>query len=79
LVCGKTASLGELFRQLTPKGVEVPDGFAITAQAYRDFLREAELDGRIDALLGKLDTKNLDGCTPTWQKPMVRMSPLFLR
>ena len=37
IVAGKTASLGEMFRELTPKGVKVPDGFAITAQAYRDF------------------------------------------
>jgi pyruvate,water dikinase len=60
LVGGKTASLGEMFRELMPKGVKVPDGFAITAQAYRDFLGEAELDRRIDGLLSRLDTKNLD-------------------
>ena len=60
IVGGKTASLGEMFRELTPKGVKVPDGFAITAQAYRDFLSEAELDGKIDDLLGALDTRNLD-------------------
>ena len=30
-VGGKTASLGEMFRELTPKGVKVPDGFAITS------------------------------------------------
>ena len=34
LVGGKTASLGEMFRELTPKGVKVPDGFAITADGY---------------------------------------------
>ena len=34
IVGGKTASLGEMFRELTPKGVEVPDGFAITAAGY---------------------------------------------
>src|SRR6516164_8512214 len=60
IVGGKTASLGEMFRELMPKGVKVPDGFAITAQAYRDFLGEAELDRRIDGLLSRLDTKNLD-------------------
>jgi pyruvate, water dikinase len=59
LVGGKTASLGEMFRKLSPKGVKVPDGFAITAGAYRDFLREAELDRKIDNLLGGLDTGNL--------------------
>jgi phosphoenolpyruvate synthase/pyruvate phosphate dikinase len=54
LVGGKTASLGEMFRELTPKGVNVPDGFAITAQAYRDFLREAGLDNKIDNLVRKV-------------------------
>ena len=60
LVGGKTASLGEMFRELMSKGVKVPDGFAITAQAYRDFLREAELDRKIDNLLRGLDTRNVD-------------------
>jgi pyruvate, water dikinase len=34
-VGGKNASLGELFRYLVPLGVRVPDGFAITAEAFR--------------------------------------------
>jgi pyruvate, water dikinase len=34
VVGGKTASLGEMFRKRSPKGVRVPDGFAITADAY---------------------------------------------
>ncbi len=37
-VGGKNASLGELYRQLVPKGVKVPDGFAVTAAGYRLFL-----------------------------------------
>ena len=41
LVGGKNASLGEMYRELTPKGVRVPNGFAITAQAYRDMLTDA--------------------------------------
>ena len=60
LVGGKTASLGEMFRELTPKGVKVPDGFAITAQAYRDFLHESGLSKKIEDLLCSLDTRNLD-------------------
>jgi pyruvate, water dikinase len=59
-VGGKTASLGEMFRELTPKGVKVPDGFAITAQAYRDFLSKAGLDSKIDDLLNQLDTRDLE-------------------
>ena len=48
---GKTASLGEMLRELAPQGVKVPDGFAITAEAYRHFLRKRGLDKRIDKLL----------------------------
>ena len=41
-VGGKNASLGELYRHLRPLGVEVPDGFALTAAAFRDALTEAK-------------------------------------
>ena len=41
LVGGKNASLGEMFRELTPKGIAVPHGFAITAEAYRYTLDQA--------------------------------------
>jgi pyruvate,water dikinase len=44
LVGGKNASLGEMCRELKGKGVKVPDGFAIAADAYRYVLREAGLD-----------------------------------
>ena len=40
-VGGKTASLGEMYRALRPRGVRIPDGFAITADAYRDMLQQA--------------------------------------
>jgi pyruvate,water dikinase len=60
LVGGKNASLGEMFCELTPKGVQVPDGFAITAEAYRHFLREARLDERIRDILKGLDTRDVE-------------------
>src|SRR4051812_6292111 len=60
IVGGKNASLGEMCRELIPKGVKVPDGFAITAEAYRYFLREAKLDQKIRALLGDLDTGDME-------------------
>ena len=44
LVGGKNASLGEMVRELAANGVKVPDGFAITADAFRHFIREARLD-----------------------------------
>ncbi len=59
-VGGKNASLGEMYRELAAKGVKVPNGFAVTADAYRAFLREAKLDGRIRTILKDLDTHNLD-------------------
>ena len=37
-VGGKNASLGEMIRELTVKGIQIPDGYAVTAQAYRAFL-----------------------------------------
>ncbi len=59
LVGGKNASLGEMFRELSAKGVKVPDGFAVTAAAYWHFLTETGLDGLIRGLLDNLDTADL--------------------
>ena len=52
-VGGKNSSLGELFRHLRASGVRVPDGFATTATAYRQFLAENGLDERIRWLLAE--------------------------
>ncbi len=52
-VGGKNASLGEMYRELTPQGVRVPNGFAITAQAYWYVLEKAGIAQRLrDALDG---------------------------
>jgi pyruvate,water dikinase len=59
LVGGKNASLGEMVRELAGKGVKVPDGFAITAEAFRHFIHEAGLDERIRATLADLDTHDM--------------------
>ena len=59
LVGGKNASLGEMVRELSGRGVKVPDGFAITADGYRHFIREAGLDGFIRRVLADLDTGNM--------------------
>jgi pyruvate,water dikinase len=50
-VGGKNASLGEMLRELTSLGVRVPDGFAVTASAYRAFLRQNGLEGPIARIL----------------------------
>ncbi len=60
LVGGKNASLGEMYRHLTSKGVRVPNGFAITATAYRYFIEKNNLREAIMNELKDLDTKNLN-------------------
>jgi pyruvate,water dikinase len=60
LVGGKNASLGEMYRELAPRGVKVPNGFAVTAEAYRDFLREAHLDEEIRKRLAALHPHDVD-------------------
>ncbi|MFP5506263.1 MAG: phosphoenolpyruvate synthase [Gammaproteobacteria bacterium] len=54
-VGGKNASLGEMYRNLTAAGVRVPNGFATTADAYRAFLAQDGLAGRIEAELKTFD------------------------
>lgn len=58
-VGGKNASLGEMFNRLSPYGISVPDGFAITASAYRQFLTENNLEERLQGALQKLDPIHL--------------------
>ena len=53
-VGGKNASLGEMVQNLKEAGIAVPDGFATTAEAFRRFLTENELDDRISTELDKL-------------------------
>ncbi len=50
-VGGKNASLGEMVRTLGCRGVRVPDGFATTAEAYRDFLKQTGLEPKLGALV----------------------------
>jgi pyruvate, water dikinase len=57
-VGGKNASLGEIYNQLTPLGINIPNGFALTAEAYRTFRKENNLENPLSKLLITLDTKN---------------------
>src|SRR6185503_243631 len=59
LVGGKNASLGEMYSLLTPKGVRVPNGFAVTASAYFYFLEKAGIRDEIKEILSDLDTTNM--------------------
>ena len=58
-VGGKNASLGELIRDVEPKGVRIPHGFAVTAAAYYHYLKETGLDTFIETALAGLNTRNL--------------------
>jgi pyruvate,water dikinase len=59
MVGGKNASLGEMHQKLTSKGVAVPNGYAITAYAYRYLLKEAGVENAIREALEGLDTHDL--------------------
>src|ERR1700761_5561638 len=58
-VGGKNASLGEMIGSLTKLGVQVPGGFATTAHAYREFLKQGGLDERIRKELAGLDVDDV--------------------
>lgn len=60
LVGGKNASLGEMYRNLVPKGVPIPNGFAVTAQAYRHLLKDSGAMDKIRAIMEGLDTHDMD-------------------
>jgi len=64
-VGGKNASLGEMISGLFNKGVQVPDGFATTADAYREFIAHHGLDARINAALNSLDVNDIKALTTT--------------
>ncbi|BBC24494.1 phosphoenolpyruvate synthase [Pseudanabaena sp. ABRG5-3] len=60
LVGGKNASLGEMIRQLQPKGVNVPNGFATTAYAFRHFIEKAGLEAKLRELFADLDIEDMN-------------------
>ncbi|MFP4130500.1 MAG: phosphoenolpyruvate synthase [Thiohalospira sp.] len=67
-VGGKNASLGEMISQLGAAGVQVPEGFATTATAYRDFLDANGLTDRIRDALDGLDTNDTHALVETGER-----------
>jgi pyruvate,water dikinase len=65
LVGGKNASLGEMYQALSGEGVRIPNGFATTAQAYRDYLTHNGLETRIGEALAELDVDDVDALAVT--------------
>lgn len=59
-VGGKNASLGEMIQKLGNKGVLIPSGFAITADAYWHHISQNNLKDKIKSLLSKVDKRNLE-------------------
>ncbi|MFV2057318.1 MAG: phosphoenolpyruvate synthase [Thiohalomonadales bacterium] len=66
-VGGKNASLGEMIKNLSVLGVQVPGGFVTTAYAFQEFLQQAGLADRINSLLGKLNVDDVDALTAVGQ------------
>ncbi|WP_337251599.1 PEP/pyruvate-binding domain-containing protein [Maribacter halichondriae] len=57
-VGGKNASLGEMYNQLTSKGIRIPNGFATTSAAFWKFLKENHIEEALQNILTGLDRKN---------------------
>ena len=78
-VGGKNASLGEMVQNLTSAGVQVPDGFATTADAYRNFLADSGLDQKIADRLVRLDTDDVTALAAAGQeiRALMRETPFL--
>jgi pyruvate,water dikinase len=68
LVGGKNASLGEMFSKLSRKGVQVPNGFAITADAFRYYLSYNKIDEKLKEIFKKFDPKSIQSLKETGEK-----------
>jgi len=68
LVGGKNASLGEMFSKLSRKGIQVPNGFAITAEAFRYYLRFNQIDEKLEEIFEKFDPKSIQSLKETGEK-----------
>ena len=60
LVGGKNASIGEMFQELVPMGIHVPNGFAITSDAYWKLLEVGGIKQKIYDLLDGVDPTEID-------------------
>ena len=67
-VGGKNASLGEMFANLTGKGVMVPDGYAVSAYAYDDYVESSGVKSQIKSILEGLEVQNTSDLESRGQK-----------
>jgi pyruvate,water dikinase len=68
LVGGKNASLGEMLSKLSRKGVQVPNGFAITADAFWYYLSYNKIDEKLKEIFEKFDPKSIKSLKETGEK-----------
>jgi pyruvate,water dikinase len=68
LVGGKNASLGEMYRNLTKKGVRIPNGFAVTAHAYDYMIESAGIKKEIMQIMKGLNTKDIHNLSSRGKK-----------
>ena len=78
LVGGKNASLGEMYRELGAKGVHVPNGFAVTARAYRKLLDHNNAGQKIRDILADLNTRDMENLALRGRKVRVLVRSLAL-
>ncbi|MEY8021376.1 phosphoenolpyruvate synthase [Muriicola sp. SD30] len=77
-VGGKNASLGEMYQNLSSKGIAVPNGFAITSDAYWDFLDHNDFRSQLSTILSFLDTDNFSNLQEVGKKcRQLMLSGLF--
>ena len=67
-VGGKNASLGEMYNNLSPEGIRIPNGFAITTSAYKDFIKYNNLSFVLNELMLLLDKKDFSNLTEIGSK-----------
>ncbi len=75
LVGGKNASLGEMKSKLAKKGISIPDGFALTTNAYRSFLEFNAIDKKLREIFKDFNPQSIRSLQKTGKKAR----NLFLR
>jgi pyruvate,water dikinase len=68
LVGGKNASLGEMYSSLSPRGIMVPEGFAVTSEGYWNFLNQNNLVSPLTKLLSELDVTTFNNLSDIGSK-----------
>ena len=65
LVGGKNASLGEMYSNLTKQGINIPNGFALTAKAYWYYLKHNKIDKELKKIFQKFNPKSIKSLQQT--------------